>query len=326
MVKYARESAKGCLVKIEFSLNTMTIFLMSVSILFGRTARNQIPATDKTVIVRRASGEFGFRIHGSQPVVISAIEPDTPAESSGLEVGDIILSVNGVSVVDKTHSEVVQIAQIADDVLEISVARTAAIIATDQLNGSMPSICCGYLWRLNQSGGTGTADSAKKSAKWARRWFQLRPDNCLYFYKTEGVSVCLNVVVGFGCCRPNSRKPFVIIGHASGRCHRADQTHDRALFRRHRPAVRLSHSHQRRPAALFGRRYGGGGTALGGRHIACGQIVRSVAGDEHAQHAAAAELDTASGLLRLFDEAGQSLANVVEAVLRAEGRLFVFLS
>ncbi|XP_078032640.1 uncharacterized protein LOC144467624 [Augochlora pura] len=140
--------------------------------------------SDKRVVLKRESGgEFGLRIHGSKPVVVSAIEPDTPAETSGLEVGDIIMSVNGKSVMDATHSEIVRLAHSGADVLELEVARTCNVLAPRVVRpGSKEGsdeapLCSGYLWRKSTT--------ASSTDKWVRRWFALRRDNCLYYYKTD---------------------------------------------------------------------------------------------------------------------------------------------
>ncbi|CAL7950178.1 unnamed protein product [Xylocopa violacea] len=150
--------------------------------------------SDKRVVVKReAGGEFGFRIHGSKPVVVSAIEPDTPAESSGLEVGDIIMSVNGKSVMDATHSEVVRLAHSGTDVLELEVARTCNVLAprvarpgTKEGTEEAP-LCSGYLWRKSAT--------SSNTDKWVRRWFALRRDNCLYYYKTDADSQPVGAVM-----------------------------------------------------------------------------------------------------------------------------------
>lgn len=78
--------------------------------MFRRRLASEPIECDKTVNVRRGSGEFGLRVHGARPVVVASVEPESPALSSGLEVGDILISVNGVNVLESPHSEVIRIA------------------------------------------------------------------------------------------------------------------------------------------------------------------------------------------------------------------------
>lgn len=60
------------------------------------------------------------------------------------------------------------------------VARTIGLLSAETTEASSPSLYSGYLWR--QSGHT-----SQNNQKWVRRYFCLRPDHCLYYYKTDQV-------------------------------------------------------------------------------------------------------------------------------------------
>ncbi|XP_022254842.1 uncharacterized protein LOC106470527 isoform X2 [Limulus polyphemus] len=146
--------------------------------LYSRLASRKLEV-DKHVTIQRKNGEFGFRIHGSRPVVVSAIEPGTPADRCGLEIGDIIISVNGMRVLDATHSDVVKAAHAGSDTLCLELARTCHLLTPDERQPSQHALLSGFLQRLSIDGDT---------RRWCRRWFVLKTDNCLYWYKTPQIS------------------------------------------------------------------------------------------------------------------------------------------
>lgn len=77
--------------------------------MYKRIMENKLKR-EKRVEISRSNGEFGFRIHGSRPVVVSAIERGTSAETCGLQVGDLIYAINGTNILDMAHSDVVKLA------------------------------------------------------------------------------------------------------------------------------------------------------------------------------------------------------------------------
>ena len=52
---------------------------------------------------------FGFHIKDNQPVIVSTIEEGSPAQRGGLQVGDVLIAVNEVNVLEASHQEVVKL-------------------------------------------------------------------------------------------------------------------------------------------------------------------------------------------------------------------------
>ena len=98
------------------------------------------------------------------------------------------------------------------DVLELGLARvededseavaacaeadSAMSRALDRLDDSLRIVACGYLWKMSRGGGGGGKSDVGGTApsRWMRRWFVLRADSCLYFFKTEHVRLPLKSI------------------------------------------------------------------------------------------------------------------------------------
>ncbi|XP_063065787.1 uncharacterized protein pdzph1 [Engraulis encrasicolus] len=134
---------------------------------------------ERTVKITKGFGEYpwGFRIQFSKPIIVTEVDTNGAAEEAGLLVGDYVLVVNGTDVTNAPHSEAADLARQGPDLLTL-------IIGSDI--GRCPNTprpaCRGYLHKRTQS-------SLIKG--WRKRWFVLRHDCCLYYYrykKDEGKS------------------------------------------------------------------------------------------------------------------------------------------
>ncbi|KAG9508571.1 Regulator of G-protein signaling loco [Fragariocoptes setiger] len=120
---------------------------------------------EKRVEISRSNGEFGFRIHGSRPVVVSAIEKGTCAETCGLQVGDLICAINGTNILDMPHSQVVRLAHSESSRLVLDLVPTNEFLRQrkyTQPNETRQPIISGFLMRLTLDGAA-TQDGARSA-------------------------------------------------------------------------------------------------------------------------------------------------------------------
>ncbi|XP_029014056.1 Na(+)/H(+) exchange regulatory cofactor NHE-RF1 isoform X2 [Betta splendens] len=128
-------------------------------------------------VIRRGSNGYGFNLHSERArpgQYIRAVDQDSPAERAGLLPKDRIIQVNGVSVEEKTHSEVVAAIKTGGDETRLLVVdpeadaffkRCRVRPSAEHLTGPLPEpvINGGMEEKVNSEGSRETQRESKLS-------------------------------------------------------------------------------------------------------------------------------------------------------------------
>ncbi|XP_068783107.1 uncharacterized protein [Struthio camelus] len=126
---------------------------------------------ERTVKIAKGTGNYpwGFRIQFSKPILVTEVDTNSTAEEAGLQVGDILIAVNGTDVTSMPHSEAANLARKGPDILTMVVGSDISRYP----NTPRPT-CRGYLHKRTQS-------AILKG--WRKRWFVLKHNGHLHYYK-----------------------------------------------------------------------------------------------------------------------------------------------
>ncbi|XP_018586494.1 gamma-2-syntrophin [Scleropages formosus] len=120
---YSEETSNTYDIRLKLTKEVLIIQKQDVICISGGESHSD----HRTVVLRRqAAGGFGLSIKGGAehkvPVVISKIFKDQVADQTGmLFIGDAVLQINGISVGNATHEEVVHLLRNAGDEVTITV-------------------------------------------------------------------------------------------------------------------------------------------------------------------------------------------------------------
>ncbi|XP_021086913.1 uncharacterized protein LOC101841100 isoform X2 [Mesocricetus auratus] len=130
-----------------------------------------VAVRERTVRLFKGTGDYpwGFRIQFSKPIVVTEVDTNSAAEEAGLQIGDVVLSVNGTEVTSVEHAEAVHLAKKGPDILTLVVGSDISRCP----NTPWPT-CRGYLHKRTHSG---------LVKGWRKRWFVLKHDGYLLYYK-----------------------------------------------------------------------------------------------------------------------------------------------
>ncbi|XP_036888062.1 uncharacterized protein LOC118977274 [Sturnira hondurensis] len=130
-----------------------------------------VAVRERTVRLFKGTGDYpwGFRIQFSKPIVVTEVDANSAAEEAGLQIGDVVLAINGTEVTGAEHAEAVHLARKGPDILTLVVGSDISRCP----NTPWPA-CRGYLHKRTHSGFV---------KGWRKRWFVLKHDGCLRYYR-----------------------------------------------------------------------------------------------------------------------------------------------
>ncbi|XP_032676783.1 uncharacterized protein LOC116846699 isoform X4 [Odontomachus brunneus] len=93
------------------------------------------PAPIATLVVYKDDAGFGMKVSGDNPVYVQSVKEGGAAARAGLHAGDKIIKVNGVNVMQSTHTDVVQLIKSSTQVVltvqqKPVTSGAAAVVAT----------------------------------------------------------------------------------------------------------------------------------------------------------------------------------------------------
>jgi C-terminal processing protease CtpA/Prc len=79
----------------------------------------------KIIVIRENNEKFGFILRGEKPVVVETIDKDSPCKFANIFPNDVIISVDGIDVEDKSHRFLVELLKTSGKrtVFEVNVSK-----------------------------------------------------------------------------------------------------------------------------------------------------------------------------------------------------------
>ncbi|XP_058581495.1 uncharacterized protein LOC131509616 isoform X1 [Neofelis nebulosa] len=195
-----------------------------------------VAVRERTVRLFKGTGDYpwGFRIQFSKPIVVTEVDANSAAEEAGLQIGDVVLAVNGTEVTSVEHAEAVHLARKGPDILTLVVGSDISRCP----NTPWPT-CRGYLHKRTHSGFV---------KGWRKRWFVLKHDGCLRYYrhkkdegkcspleviKLEGAEVGIDSSLGkpfvFNCVPQSGNRTFCLCATSNQEMKRWLEAMDKAI-------------------------------------------------------------------------------------------------